>query len=70
MLPSLQGPIWLRMLPRIEKKNALLQGVLALCEFHYCEFRYCSFSKLYTARPRDTRILVPEKNRAAQNRTS
>ena len=24
----------------------------------------------YTARPRDTRILVPEKNRAAQNRTS
>ena len=23
-----------------------------------------------TARPRDTRILVPEKNRAAQNRTS
>ena len=24
----------------------------------------------YTARPRDTRILVPEKNRAAQNRAS
>ena len=23
-----------------------LQGVLALCEFHYCEFRYCGFSKL------------------------
>ena len=25
---------------------------------------------LGTARPRDTRILVPEKNRAAQNRAS
>ena len=24
----------------------LLQGVLALCEFHYCEFHYCGFSKL------------------------
>ena len=24
-----------------------VQGVLALCEFHYCEFRYCGFSKLY-----------------------
>ena len=24
----------------------------------------------YTERPRDTRMLVPEKNRAAQNRTS
>ena len=23
-----------------------LQGVLALCEFHYCEFHYCGFSKL------------------------
>ena len=23
----------------------MLQGVLALCEFHYCEFRYCGFSK-------------------------
>ena len=23
-----------------------LQGVLALCEFHYCEFGYCGFSKL------------------------
>ena len=22
-----------------------LQGVLALCEFHYCEFCYCGFSK-------------------------
>ena len=27
-------------------------------------------SKVITARPRDTRILVPEKNRAAQNRAS
>ena len=26
--------------------------------------------KVGTARPRDTRILGPEKNRAAQNRTS
>ena len=24
----------------------LIQGVLALCEFHYCEFHYCGFSKL------------------------
>ena len=24
-----------------------LQGVLALCEFHYCEFHYCGFSKLH-----------------------
>ena len=24
---------------------AKIQGVLALCEFHYCEFRYCGFSK-------------------------
>ena len=23
-----------------------VQGVLALCEFHYCEFGYCGFSKL------------------------
>ena len=23
-----------------------VQGVLALCEFHYCEFHYCGFSKL------------------------
>ena len=23
-----------------------IQGVLALCEFHYCEFHYCGFSKL------------------------
>ena len=23
-----------------------IQGVLALCEFHYCEFGYCGFSKL------------------------
>ena len=23
-----------------------LQGVLALCEFHYCEFHYCGFSKI------------------------
>ena len=23
-----------------------LQGVLALCEFHYCEFCYCGFLKL------------------------
>ena len=23
-----------------------IQGVLALCEFHYCEFRYRGFSKL------------------------
>ena len=22
-----------------------IQGVFALCEFHYCEFHYCSFSK-------------------------
>jgi hypothetical protein len=29
-----------------------------------------NFRKQTTARPRDTRILVPEKNRAAQNRTS
>ena len=27
-------------------------------------------TKTATARPRDTQILVPEKNRAAQNRTS
>ena len=27
-------------------------------------------NKRTTARPRDTRILVPEKNRAAQNRAS
>ena len=25
-----------------------IQGVLALCEFHYCEFHYCNFSKLST----------------------
>ena len=24
----------------------VVQGVLALCEFHYCEFHYCGFSKL------------------------
>ena len=23
-----------------------LEGVFALCEFHYCEFHYCGFSKL------------------------
>ena len=23
-----------------------IQGILALCEFHYCEFHYCGFSKL------------------------
>ena len=23
-----------------------IQGVLALCEFHYCEFHYCGISKL------------------------
>ena len=23
-----------------------LQGVFALCKFHYCEFYYCGFSKL------------------------
>ena len=23
----------------------IIQGVLALCEFHYCEFCYCGFSK-------------------------
>jgi hypothetical protein len=26
--------------------NLNIQGVLALCEFHYCEFHYCGFSKL------------------------
>ena len=26
--------------------NDEVQGVLALCEFHYCEFHYCGFSKL------------------------
>ena len=30
----------------IEINKFLVQGVLALCEFHYCEFRYCGFSKL------------------------
>ena len=42
-------------LPRMKKSTFMnrndeliqLQGVLALCEFHYCEFRYCGFSKLY-----------------------
>ena len=54
------------------KPEFSVQGVLALCKFHYCKFHYCGFSNLsrYTERPRDTRILVPEKNRAAQNRTS
>ena len=28
------GPFW------------AIQGVLALCEFHYCEFHYCDFSKI------------------------
>ena len=23
-----------------------MQGILALCEFHWCEFHYCNFSKL------------------------
>ena len=32
--------------------------------------KYASMINSYTARPRDTRILVPEKNRAAQNRAS
>ena len=34
---------------RILKKPYMvcIQGVLALCEFHYCKFRYCGFSKLY-----------------------
>ena len=27
-------------------ESLVLQGVLALCEFHYCEFHYCGFSKL------------------------
>ena len=25
-------------------KQNVVQGVLALCEFHYCEFHYCGFS--------------------------
>ena len=33
---------------RVSAKSSgkLIQGVLALCKFHYCEFRYCGFSKL------------------------
>ena len=30
-------------LPSFFSKN--VQGILALCEFHYCEFHYCGFSK-------------------------
>ena len=30
----------------LDLKAKKLQGVLALCEFHYCEFHYCGFSKL------------------------
>ena len=29
----------------LQKSMKKLQGVLALCEFHYCEFHYCNFSK-------------------------
>ena len=29
-----------------QREVCVVQGVLALCEFHYCEFHYCSFSKL------------------------
>ena len=32
--------------PRIDLNLDQIQGVLALCEFHYCEFHYCDFSKL------------------------
>ena len=31
----------------IELHAWIVQGVLALCEFHYCEFHYCGFSKLF-----------------------
>ena len=53
------GEIWSFWLDFINKMDALkqpltclltlnleVQGVLALCEFHYCEFHYCGFSKL------------------------
>ena len=30
----------------LSKQPSVIQGVLALCEFHYCEFHYCGFSKL------------------------
>jgi hypothetical protein len=36
---------------------------------YYCLFIYTHKNYTNTARPRDTRILVPEKNRAAQNPT-
>ena len=29
-----------------KNKRIYVQGVLALCEFHYCGFHYCGFSKL------------------------
>ena len=42
-----------------------------LCPIHVVTFTLpLNLATDYTARPRDTRILVPEKNRAAQNRAS
>ena len=37
----IQGENWIQ-----TSADNHIQGVLALCEFHYCEFHYCGFSKL------------------------
>ena len=55
--------------PPENEQNPYIQGGL-LAPLGGPKFFKYFFHMVITARPRDTRILVPEKNRAAQNRAS
>ena len=59
----------------IKVKKRIKAGSIEIIPYRIVSFyRICYVEMLIsiqiTARPRDTRILVPEKNRAAQNRAS
>ena len=55
------------MLENVHANLALMESSVTHVPIIFLDFHNV---EVCTARPRDTRILVPEKNRAAQNRAS